>query len=95
MTSPVEKLRRIWSPDKEVIERFESLDPATELDSIIRDYLHRTIEQRGAVTLILADEYGNFIPNTGKLRWETVNHEPTPGKIGRREVTIWVEQERA
>lgn len=88
--NPIEKLRRIWSPGREVEEVILALDPQTELDSTLRDYLHRTIEQHGPRTLLLG---AGDIPklNTGTLRWEVVHHEPTPGSAGRREVSLWVE----
>jgi hypothetical protein len=82
--SPVEKLRRIWTPEREIDEIFSKLDPGTELDSMIRDLLHRTIQQKGPVTLSLDP------PNTGTLRWEIIHYEPH-GLVGHREISIWVE----
>lgn len=82
---PLEKLRTIWTPGREIEELVHSLEPGTELDSMIRDYLHRTIQQRGPVTLSLD------VPNQGTLRWEIIHYEPTPGTTGRREISIWVE----
>lgn len=81
----VERLRRIWTPRREVEELFARLDPGSELDSMLRDFLHRALQQCGPVTLGL-DE-----PNRGTLRWEIVHHEPVPGQVGRREVSLWVE----
>jgi hypothetical protein len=80
--TPVEKLRRIWTPEREVEEIFTRLDPGTWLDSIIRDYLHRVIQQKGPVALDLD------VRNEGTLRWEVVKHD-VPG--GRTEVSIWIE----
>lgn len=85
MSQPVEKLRRIWTPEREIEEISASLDPGTTLDSIVRDLLHRTIQQKGPVTLNLD------ALNAGTLRWEVVTHEPSPGLRGRTEVSIWVE----
>jgi hypothetical protein len=82
---PVEKLRRIWTPEREVEEIFANLDPQTELDSMIRDLLHRVVQQKGPVTLSMD------ALNVGNLRWEIVHHEPMPGVVGGREVSIWVE----
>ena len=88
---PVEKLRRLWTPDREVREVMARLEPSSELDSIRADFLHRVIEQRGPVTLDLG--YGARPRlNTGTLRWEIVHHEPRPGVPGRREVALWVEK---
>ena len=51
--SPLERLRRIWTPGREIEELVYNLDPRTELDSMVRDFLHRTVQQRGAVTLVI------------------------------------------
>lgn len=88
--SPLERLRRIWSPNKEIVELVQALEPQTELDSMIRDILHRTIQQRGPVTLVLHDGT-NPVMNVGTLRWEVVHHEPMQGTMGRREISCWVE----
>ena len=90
--SPLERLRRIWTPGREIEELVYNLDPRTELDSMVRDFLHRTVQQRGAVTLVI-EQHGTPVLNTGHLRWEIVHHEPTPGQLGRREITIWIEDE--
>lgn len=90
LTHPVEKLRRIWTPNREIEELTANLDPQTELDSIIRDLLHRTIQQYGPVTLTL-EENGRQVMNEGTLRWEIVHHQPAEGIIGRREISVWVE----
>lgn len=86
LTHPIEKLRRIWTPEREVEEVFTNLDPQTRLDSMIRDLLHRTVQQRGPVTLDLD------ALNVGTLRWEIITHEPSPGIAGRSEVSIWIER---
>lgn len=75
---PVETLRRIWTPDREVRELVANLDPATEVDSLIRDFFCRMVQQAGSVRLDMET------PNTGDIRWEIVT-----GPTGRREVTIW------
>jgi hypothetical protein len=85
--SPVEKLRRIWTPGREVEELVARLEPQSELDSMIRHLLHAICQQKGSMTINLDDF------NIGTLRWEVIHHEPSPGVVGRREVTIWVEQE--
>lgn len=85
MTQVVERLRAIWTPRSEVAELFADLDPQTEVDSMIRHFLHATIQQTGPRTLSLDDL------NVGTLRWEVVHHEPRPGSTGRREVTLWIE----
>jgi hypothetical protein len=87
---PIESLRKVWSPDKEIAEVVAELDPRTELDSMLRDWLHRVIEQTGPKTLLLGIN-DKPVFNTGTLRWEIVHHEPMPGNAGIREVTIWVE----
>jgi NADPH-dependent glutamate synthase beta subunit-like oxidoreductase len=88
--SPLEKLRRVWTPDREILEVIAALDPRTELDSMLRDWLHRVIEQTGPKTVVLGIGETRVV-NTGTLRWEVVHHEPTPGIPGRREVTLWIE----
>lgn len=89
LTDPLERLRRVWSPDREILEVVQRLEPQTELDSQVRDFLHRIVQQRGPVTLVLEDRGGPVL-NTGTLRWEIVHHEPQPGVAGRREVSLWV-----
>lgn len=88
--SPLERLRRIWTPGREIEEVVARLEPATELDSMIRDFLHRVCEQKGSQTLLL-EQGGKPVLNTGTLRWEIVHHAPTEQSIGHREITIWVE----
>lgn len=83
LVSPIEKLRRIWTPEKEVYELADKLEPSTELDSLIRDFLCRIMEQRlHSVTLDMS------VSNTGNVRWEIVTHEQS----GKQQVTIWWEQ---
>ena len=84
MTHPVEKLRQIWTPEREVEEFHLDLRPQTRLDSVVRDLLHRTIQQKGPVTLDLDTD------NVGTLRWEVITHQPSPGVMGRTEISIWV-----
>lgn len=86
MSAVLERLRQIWTPDSDVEEIVRDLDPQTELDSMIRDLLCRIICQKGPMTL---DYSGDNPP--GNLRWEIVHHEPRPGIVGRREISIWVE----
>lgn len=84
--APIEKLRRIWTPGREIEELVHKLDPATELDSMIRDFLHRAVQQAGPVTLNLD------VPNTGNLRFEIIHFESMPGVVQHREVSLWVEE---
>lgn len=88
--SPIEKVRQRWSPDREAVEVTMSLEPGTELDSMIRDWLHRVCEQHGPQTVVLGSG-ADLLPNTGTLRFEVVTFEASPGVFGRREVSIWVE----
>jgi hypothetical protein len=83
--TPFEKLRTIWTPERELDEFFTDLSPQTELDSMIRDYLHRVIQQRGPVILDLD------ALNVGSLRWEIIHHQPAPGVKGQRQISLWVE----
>lgn len=88
--SPLERLRRLWTPGREVEELVHEIGPASELDSMLRDWLHRVCEQNGPQTVVLGVG-GDLRPNTGVLRFEIVHHEPSPGMAGHREVTIWVD----
>ncbi|HEY1248342.1 MAG TPA: hypothetical protein VGE97_05100 [Nitrososphaera sp.] len=92
--NPIERLRRIWTPGREIEEVVAQLGPQTELDSLMRDFLHRTIQQKGPVTL----DIGSLVDpvmNTGVLRWETIfgpGLEDYPEKR-RRQVSLWVEED--
>lgn len=91
--SPIEKLRRIWTPGREVEEVIARLEPQTELDSMIRHILHAIVQQHGPQTIQLGSEV-EPIWNSGILRWETI-HGPGPEtmpEIRRRELTVWVEE---
>jgi len=89
-SSPVERLREIWTPDREVAELFADLDPQTELDSLIRHFFHAIIQRQGSVTLDLGSELHPQV-NTGQIRWEIVHGPgPTP-ELRPRQVTIWHE----
>lgn len=85
MTQGVENVRRIWTPREEVEEITARMEPGSELDSIIRDYLHRVVQQRGPFTLDLDTL------NVGKLRMEITGFEPVPGRISGSQVALWVE----
>lgn len=89
--SPIEKLRRIWTPGREVEEIVHALNPQTELDSMIRHLLHAIVQTEGPKTLNLGSEI-NPNMNTGTLRWEVV-HGPGPDvpEARPRQVIIWVE----
>lgn len=80
----VERLRQLWTPSSEVEQVKVEDMPQTLLDSMIRDLLHRAIQQKGPVTLKL-EEYGQSILNMGTLRWEVA------GIPGYREVSLWIE----
>lgn len=82
---PVERLRKIWTPGREIEEIVANLEPQTELDSMLRDWIMRILIQKGPMTLDL-DKL-----NTGTMRWEIIHHEITPGVVGRREVSLWME----
>jgi len=79
---PVERLRRIWTPDKELYERADSLDPGTELDSQIRELFSRIVERVGSIELDVTD------PVRGYIRWEKIS-----GPDGRSYVTVWYQEE--
>lgn len=78
-SNPFEMLRRIWTPGREIEEVIHKLDPSTELDSIIRDFFCRLMEQKVQKVTLDLDQ-----PNTGDLRWEIVMDGS-----GRRQVSIW------
>jgi hypothetical protein len=78
---PIEALRKIWTPEREVDQLFSDLSPGTALDSEIRDYFSRIIDQAGSIKLDITDPTPCF-----NIRWEIV-HTPPPGS--RRYVTIW------
>jgi hypothetical protein len=77
MWTPVERLRRIWTPNREVYELADSLQPSTELDSKIREYFSRVIREVGSIQIDVTD------PVDGFIRFEEVMY-------GRRKiVAIW------
>ena len=82
----VERIRELWTPDREVEQLDVDDAPQTELDSMCRDYLHRAIQQHGPVRLVL-EQNGEPVRNTGWLRWEET------GVPGYREVSLWIEDE--
>lgn len=79
----IERLRQIWTPNREVEEISADLAPQTLLDSQIRHLLHALVQQGAVSTKVNLD-----IPNTGTLRWEVVTLEPA----GSRVVNVWVEE---
>lgn len=81
MRNPIEALRQIWTPEREVDELFSDLSPGSALDSEIRDYFSRIIERFGTITLDITDPVPPF-----DIRWEVVHTEPPSS---RRFVTIW------
>lgn len=90
--SPVEKLRRIWTPGREIEEVVANLDPQTQLDNIIRDTLYAICQQHGPQRITLGSELSPFVIK-GVLRWEIV-HGPGPEhlpELRHREMTVWVE----
>lgn len=85
---PIEALRKVWTPGKEIEEIFSELSPGSELDSIVRTLFHAVIQKVGSITVDLGSEKFPYI-NTGTIRWEEV-HGPGPATpMRRREVTIW------
>jgi hypothetical protein len=85
--SSLEQLRRLWTPDREIATLPADTAPQTMLDSILRDFLHRVVEQHGPFTLVL-ERNGEHVLNSGMLRWEVA------GILGYREVSLWIEEER-
>ncbi len=79
--SPVEKLRQIWTPEREIEQLFSDLSPGTALDDQIREYFCRMVDQVGTITMDITDPVPLF-----DIRWEVV-HTPPPG--ARRKITIW------
>ena len=74
---PVERLRRIWSPDREIYELADSLEPSTQLDSQIRELFSRVMKGLGQVELDVTE------PVDGFIRWEEVRFGQ------RRIVSVW------
>lgn len=79
----VERLRRIWTPEREVDELFTDLSPRDILDSEIREYFSRIVDQQGTIKLDLTNPVPAF-----NIRWEIVHFAET----NRREITIWKEE---
>jgi hypothetical protein len=77
---PFEKLRRIWTPDREIEEFKANLNPGSALDSEIRDYFCRIVADQGVVNLDITDP----LDPSDDIRWEIV-HTPE----GRRLISIW------
>jgi len=84
--NPVERLRRIWTPEREIEEVFSDLSPGTALDSEIRDYFCRIIDKYGSIELDITDPPAQFMVN-----WSVI-HTPPPNS--RRKVTIWKSPEQ-
>jgi len=78
---PVEALRRIWTPEREIDEIFSDLSPGSALDSQIREFFTRIVDQYGTISLDLTDPVPEF-----DIRWEVVHTTPPNA---RRKVTIW------
>jgi len=78
---PVERLRQIWTPEREIEELFTDLSPGSELDSQIRDFFSRIIDREGSITLDITDPVPDFM-----IRWEIIH---TPPPEARRKITIW------
>jgi len=76
--APVERLRRIWTPDREIYELADSLDPSSSMDSVIRELFSRMVKQVGAIQIDVTD------PVDGFIRWELVRAGPT-----QRVVSVW------
>jgi hypothetical protein len=67
---PVERLRRIWTPEREVYEIIDKIDPGSAVDSVIRELFSRMVKQVGAIQLDVTD------PVDGFIRWEVVRAGP-------------------
>lgn len=80
----IESLRRIWTPEREVEQLTANLDPQTELDSAVREYFSRIIQEAKTVTLDLSG------PTHGTVNWEVVS-VPNGNGTFRQQVTIWWE----
>jgi hypothetical protein len=90
---PVEKLRKIWTPGREIEELVAKLDPQTELDSMVRHFLHALIQQHGPRTIELGSSEEPVL-NTGVLRWEII-HGPgfdDAPHLRRRQAALWIEE---
>jgi len=83
MIHPVEKLRRIWTPEREIEQLFSDLSPGTALDAEIRDYFVRIIDKYGSIELDLTEPVPEF-----NVNWNVVHTLPPNS---RRKVTIWKE----
>jgi hypothetical protein len=90
--TPIERLRQLWTPDNELAEMFADLSPGTELDSMLRDWLHKIVARERSITLNLGSE---MIPvvNTGTIRFEIVHGPGDRPELRSRQVTIWHEPE--
>lgn len=91
--SPLEKLRRIWTPGREIEEVISQLEPQTYLDSQIRQILHLLVDQKGGQTIDIGSEI-DPVRCEGTLRWEIV-HGPgvdEAPELRRRQLAIWVER---
>jgi len=75
---PVERLRRIWTPEREVYELTGNLDPGSTVDSVIRELFSRMVKQVGAMQIDVTD------PVDGFIRWEIVRAGPR-----QRVVAVW------
>lgn len=82
----LERVRQLWTPGNEIVPVEGELAPQTALDSVVRDLLHRAVQQKGPMTLRL-DANGERLLNSGVLRWEAA------GVPGYREVSLWIEEE--
>lgn len=78
---PVERLREIWTPEREVYEVFDKLEPGTRLDSIVRELFSRTVMHVGEIKLDVTD------PVRGYVRWEQINFG------SRKLISVWWQPE--
>jgi hypothetical protein len=77
-------MTELWLPSRHARPRDNSgLAPQSELDSQLRDFLCRIVEQHGPVTISMTDER---LP--GSIRWQ---FGATP--VSAKEATIWFEPE--
>jgi hypothetical protein len=78
-----EALRQVWTPGSELEEVMLSLEPATQLDSLIRHWLHAILIKEGPKTIDMTKRL------VGTMHHRTV-HGPGP-TFASRESSIWIE----
>lgn len=77
----IDRVRALWTPNSEVREQVDKMEPATEMDSILRDCLCAIVERERTVTVVMSN-------NTGK-----VNLSRVMLPSGEVQATLWWEPE--